>query len=152
MIFVKFAEKSADLHVLKKRLIDNTPWINKQVMIENIPYVVNILRNGVPNCGGSILYPDIIITAGHCVIYNTTYTILSGSRYINRGNHHNVIRKIIYPRRPDVLTDDLALLIIFPPIDLHQNSINRKITLYNGHVPPHTLGTISGWGCSCIKR
>ena len=140
------SEESSDLHVRKKRLIDKSEFGDRPIEIGHVPYIVNIHKNGKTNCAGSILAPNIIITAAHCVYDDAWYIILSGSSHENHGVPHNVTRKIIHPDyRLRRFPNDLALLIINPPIDLI-NSPNRKIALYNGEVTENTPGTISGWG------
>ena len=121
---------------------------NTIVSIHHVPYIVNILENGFPSCGGSILHAHIIVTAAHCVENPAIYRVLSGSSYINQGINHNVRKKILHPEyHSRALPNDLALLIIFPPIDLNYNSVNKKIPLYNGYIQPLELVTVSGWGC-----
>ena len=150
-IFNILAEESSDILVRKKRIIDKTENGNKPVAIENVPYIVNVLENRIPNCAASILSPNIVITAAHCVEDNSNYTILSGSSFINRGNRHRVTKIQFHPERLKKGDEnDLALLTIFPPIDL-VHSPNREISLYNGDIPPNTYGTISGWGCTHVK-
>lgn len=116
--------------------------------IQEVPYIVNILVNGITNCGGSILTSELVLTAAHCVnIKNVTIKILSGSEYADRGIEHNLTGKLIHPHyRKSISGNDIALLKISPPIDLI-HSHNRKIELYKGNVPLRTFGTISGWGC-----
>ena len=143
------AEKSLDLHVRKKRLIDRTPNANKPVPIEQVPYIVSITKNGEHACGASILLSNILVTAAHCLesnARNTYFRILSGSARISQGKRHNITKVLFHPLRTSKgYTHDLALLTISPPIDLVY-SRNRKISLYNGRVPPNSFGTISGWG------
>ena len=72
---------------------------------------------------------------------------MSGSTFKYEGNLHHVINKVINQQfHTSKMSNDLALLKIFPPIDLI-HSPNRKIELHNGHILPHSIGTISGWGC-----
>ena len=115
--------------------------------INQVPYIVNIRRNGQRTCGGSILSPEIILTAAHCIEIPGNYTILSGSSNRNQGISHNIIRITVHPHyNRRAFANDLALLTIIPPIDLI-HSPNRKITFFNGNVLSETLGEVSGWGC-----
>ena len=119
--------------------------------IEQVPYIVNIQKNNVSNCAGSILDPHIIITAAHCFRQtDVTYRVLSGSAFRNAGIPHKIISKIFHPHfNSKFLSTDLVLLVIYPAIDLIR-SPNRRIELYNGIVPPNSFGTFSGWGCTHI--
>ena len=120
------------------------------VSITHVPYIVKILKDGITECAGSILTPYMIITAAHCVEDPERYTILSDSSYVNLGTPHNITRKIIYPDyHPERFGNDLALLLINPPINL-VNSLNRRILLHDGDIPENSFGTISGWGCNEI--
>lgn len=119
--------------------------------IQEVPYIVHIRRNEFGWCGGSILSPHVVITAAHCFIQKGIYSILSNSTGRDYGLQHirhQITKIIIYPefRPSNRFEDDLALLIIRPPINVH-NSPNRVIKLYDEPVPPNTLGTLSGWGC-----
>ena len=50
----------------------------------------------------------------------------------------------------DRLPNDLALIVVFPPI-LIQHAVNRKINLYEGPpLRPGIVGRITGWGCNRI--
>ena len=115
--------------------------------IEQIPYIVDIHKGEERHCGGSILSPTIILTAAHCIMQNLPYRVISGSGRANHGIRHNVTRKILNQWfLTSKYTSDLAMLKIFPPIDLI-HSPNRKIILHNGNIRPNSLGTVSGWGC-----
>ena len=151
-LFIIFAGELSDYHVRKKRVIDKTPGGNKPVMFHHVPYIVRITTNGNSECAGNILSPVIILTAAHCVEERTmTYSVLSSSRYLDRGINHNITRIIIHPDyRPNGFSHDLALLVIFPPIDIHHLP-NQKIEIHEGPVPKNTLGTVSGWGCNSVN-
>ncbi|XP_033227449.1 phenoloxidase-activating factor 2-like [Belonocnema kinseyi] len=145
--------KSSDLHIRKKRIIDTSLNGNRPVSLQQAPYMVNILRNEISYCGGSILDPTIILTAAHCVSEDIGfYSILSNSAIADRGVRHKIIRKIIHPQyEQHQLLNDLALLVISPPINF-ETSRNRRIPICNGHLPPNSRGIISGWGCHRIRE
>ena len=143
--------ESSNFNVRRKRVIDPT-WHRNQHLTQHIPYIVNIITDGIPNCAGSILSAHIILTAAHCMDHDLFLCkVLSGSQFVNQGIPHNITRKIIHP---DFVhgrfSNDLALLIINPPINIY-NSFNQKIEVKEVPVPPHTFGTVSGWGCNAIS-
>ncbi|XP_033218450.1 trypsin 3A1-like [Belonocnema kinseyi] len=153
-------EESWDLHIRRKRVIDRTLHGNRPVAIHEVPYIVNVKANKATICGGSILAPKIILTAAHCFLWHQhpllckkcsepiIYTILSGSEERNGGILHTIKKRITHPDfQPPLYSSDLALLVIFPPIDL-VHSPNRGIRLYNGFVSPKDFGIFSGWGCT----
>ena len=114
-----------------------------------VPYIVNIFKNGITHCAGTILSPIMIITAAHCVEDTAMYHILSGSSCVNLGKHHNITRKIFHPSgyHPSRYSDDIALLIVHPFIDI-VHSIKREIIIHTGPIPDNTYGILSGWGSS----
>ena len=152
--FIILTEKSSNLLIRKKRVFDPTPNGNQPVDLVHVPYIVSIEEEGQYICGGSILASNIIATAAHCVDEpNVTYKVKSGSSHVVYGILHNVTRKLIHPQFNfhTLFTNDLALLVIEPHINF-RHSQNREISLFNGHLPPNTLGVFSGWGCHGFRR
>ena len=138
------------VQVRKKRVINETPNENKPVNIQQVPYIVNILHDGISHCAGSILTERFILTAAHCFLNtHAIYKVLSGSSRSNQGKPHNIIRTLVHSEyRANANLNDIALIFIFPPIDFTR-SPNRKIGLHSARLPPpNTLGTVSGWGCN----
>ena len=60
------------------------------------PYIVNILKNGVSHCSGTILDPDIILSVTPCIStpFPASLSILSNSPMRDEGIHHNVTNQI----------------------------------------------------------
>ena len=88
-----FADVSSSLHIRKKRVIDKTANRGLPVHLSMARYIVNILKNGVSHCAGTILDADIIITTPYCIDERPgVYTILSNSRLRNNGTPHHITR------------------------------------------------------------
>ncbi|XP_033225813.1 trypsin-like [Belonocnema kinseyi] len=141
--------KSSNLLIRKKRLIDRIRHENIPIHISDAPYAVNVRKNGANHCGGSILSPYIILTAAHCLIDDKAYyAVFSGSSRLLYATHHAVIRYLMHPKYTrSSFKNDLVMLTILPPIDL-VNSSSGIIQLHNGIIAPHSLATLSGWGCT----
>ena len=139
----------SDVLVRKKRIINDS---EDPRGIQDVPYIVNILKNGESFCGASILSQNFLITAAFCVHDDhAAYVILSNSIYRNTGLPHRIERKYIHPNYNSTdLSSNLALLFIAPPIDL-VNSRNRQIKLYNRQGRKSPYGKLSGWGCTHLN-
>ena len=114
-----------------------------------VPYIVKIKKNGRINCAGIILSAHHILTADHCIDQEiTSYTITNlGNRRLTT-DEHNILRKINHIS--DYFTNDIALLLIDPPIDFMRSKA-RKVDLLIGPIPPNTTGTISSWSLENLK-
>lgn len=153
-IFRNLAEiSSSDLHIRKKRIIDNSQHPTIVKSIKEVPYVVSIHKNENLICGGSILSSYLILTAVTCIGDAQEYHISSGSSNVSLGIRHEIRRKILYAPVNTISEEkNLLLLIIYPPIDF-RNSPSRPIELHSGAISlksllgARTYGTLSGWGC-----
>ena len=99
LISINIAEDSTDLHIRKKRVIDNTQNGHHPAQhLARAPYIVNILKNGVPHCAGTILESDVILSSLACLQRdNSHYSVFSGSTIKHEGNHHNISnRQYVY--------------------------------------------------------
>ena len=99
LICIFSAEESSGLHIRKKRVIDLTRNGGIPIRLSRARYIVNIQKNGVSHCAGTILAADIIITIPKCIaeIHGVTYTILSNSALRDNGTAHHVERRSSEP-------------------------------------------------------
>ena len=127
----------------------------EDVRIETTPWQVALLWDGRQRCGGSIIAPNFILTARHCVEYSGTRIIVSpssvrihaGIRCRNEANNSNafeVSRIIPYPD-PDV---DVALIQLSRniPFNNRQRAINFMSSSNNALYNVGNRVRTSGWG------
>ena len=90
--------------------------------------------------------PHLILTANLCVEEPLrAYSVQSSSGIVHFGRTHIITEKISH--YSDFHTNDLALLVISPPVNI-SHSLTQKIELMVGPVFPNVRGIISGWGCN----
>ncbi|KAJ9575987.1 hypothetical protein L9F63_007087 [Diploptera punctata] len=125
------------------------------------PYQVSLEMNGLHNCGGSIISPDWVVTAGHCVapantsliIYNPIILrVRAGSTYREKGGYlHNISKAIVHPYYRDILfmgadipEYDVAVLKVDTPFLF--NDAVKPISMT--HVSPSDgdAAVVTGWG------
>ena len=124
-----------------------------QINISDAPWQVLLEINGNFACGGSIVAPNIILTAKHCVESNIqgvpinahnvrVITGITCTNEINMNNIHNVSQIVLHP------TLDVALLFLNLPLNLNNNV---KVINYRYALEPtlYNVGnnvSVSGWG------
>lgn len=121
---------------------------------EYIPYQVSLqyyTKQGAYQhfCGGSIIAPDLILTAAHCCqsLNASRMTILAGIRDFNdtKGLRSQVVSYRIHPRYEKLKSSDIAILHIDPPLPL--NNVSLAAIPTGGHwINGGLRVTISGWG------
>ena len=97
--YIFLADVSSSLHIRKKRVIDKTANGGLPVHLSMARYIVNIQKDGVPHCVGTILDADIIISTPYCIDERpgAMFTILSNSRLNNNGTPHHITRRSSAP-------------------------------------------------------
>lgn len=118
--------------------------------IKDAPYQVSIQdRYGFHFCGGSLIAPDIILTAAHCVEDNPPprqIVIYMGSSDRRRGGQWRIASNIIYHEEYDEkeIFNDVALIRVRQPFE-YSDKI-QPITLSSSDPAPGTTALASGWG------
>jgi len=122
---------------------------------EHVPYQVSLqyrTRGGQMHfCGGSIIAPNRILTAAHCCqgLNASRMSVVAGIRGLNeKGSRSQVLSYSIHPKYQELVTSDLAVLSIKPPLKLNNSTISaieyrsQGKDFVGGGVPV----TLTGWG------
>ncbi|KAL7297653.1 hypothetical protein TKK_0009320 [Trichogramma kaykai] len=134
---------------------DTVPRIygGNSVEIEDFPYQVSIQTRNRHSCGGSIIGPQWILTAGHCVsdYYLSQTTVRAGTSFVESGGSVHRIEKFARHQRFRMYgrgapEGDIALLKLRDPIVLDDK--RRPIELFGPgeQVERDATGVVSGWG------
>ncbi|WP_428962657.1 S1 family peptidase [Micromonospora fluostatini] len=104
--------------------------------VSSAPWAAAVLSNGSFTCSGSVIAPQWVLTARHCV--SGTMSVRIGS--VNRTSG-GVTRTVsaTYGRY------DLALL------RLSSSVTNTPVTLSSSYPPVNSTNTIFGWGMTCYS-
>ncbi|KAF5287781.1 hypothetical protein FQA39_LY15717 [Lamprigera yunnana] len=111
------------------------------------PYQVSIHFKGSHNCGGSIIAPDTILTAAHCLEnYNPNdLTVVVGTNKYNEGVTHSVNSYSYHPQFDSyTLEHDIGVLKLSTPISY--NAKTQPIELETGEIEDYIYCVVSGWG------
>ncbi|KAL4985249.1 trypsin-like cysteine/serine peptidase domain-containing protein [Aspergillus falconensis] len=118
--------------------------------ITDYPYQIALLSSGSLICGGSIISPKYIVTAGHCAdgASASSLSIRAGSTYHdNGGTVVNVKAITVHPEyNANTVDNDISILELAE--ELQFGSGIRAIDLPSSSSLPSegTIGTATGWG------
>ncbi|KAL6253693.1 hypothetical protein P5V15_011804 [Pogonomyrmex californicus] len=117
------------------------------------PHQCSLRYNGQHVCGCSIIGPDKILTACHCVKgiasppYNN-YKVATGTISISGGQIHNVQSATCHPNYMEGVqyawANDVAVIRLKQPMTFNQ--YQSPIKLAQSQPAPGTRCTLSGWG------
>ncbi|KAH8318183.1 hypothetical protein KR074_000439, partial [Drosophila pseudoananassae] len=123
--------------------IETAPW---QVYLQKHILILTF------DCGGSLISPDIVLTAGHCVISKglEKYTVRVGSSNKNKGGQLIPVAKILVheyihiDEKKGLFLNDIAVLRLNNPVKI---STSVQTIALATHAPPAgTQALITGWG------
>jgi len=117
------------------------------------PWQALMFFQGQPGCGGSLVAPDWVITAAHCVYgkewYPTMFTIRLGEHdwYTREGSEVDiqVSRVVRHPGyNPRTFVNDIAMLKLSRPVQYTQYI--RPVCLPTGNPQVGSNCVLTGWG------
>ncbi len=122
------------------------------------PWMALVVHNGTPSfaCSGTVISANVVLTAGHCVIDETTGTAYSPSGYqvitgtVDRSDSSaaqvaGVSRTIPYPGfNRSTIDGDAALLVLDTPTNVP--AIRLAASADTGLIQPGAGAVITGWG------
>lgn len=142
------AFKPKDIFVPSGRIIGGS-----ETIIEIFPYQVSIQIRDEHLCGASIISPNFILTAGHCIISDepNLFTIRSGSTFhAHGGNVHHVKRIIRHEKYGmnfyGVPKNDIALMEVVEPFVYDQSQQSIQMLNATEKCRSGTKSVVSGWG------
>ncbi|KAL5278550.1 hypothetical protein ACFFRR_003282 [Megaselia abdita] len=142
---------SRDIVPIPRGIFDGGKIVNGfDLDIKDAPYQVSIqTRWGFHYCGGSLIAPDIVLTAAHCVDDNpkpsSVYIYLGSSDRASGGIKiaaSNIIYHEKYNERP--IRNDVALIRLSKSVELSDKI--QPIELASSDPEPGTTVLVSGWG------
>ena len=75
------------------------------------PYMAAVLEDGGQICGGSVIAPQWVLTAAHCIREGASLSVVVGSVDYTQGREIAVDNAIVHPGYdPDTSANDVALL------------------------------------------
>ncbi|XP_058791208.1 trypsin-like [Phymastichus coffea] len=150
------AARSNTEELLKKvprRIVNGT-----KAVLGQFPQQVSLRRRYSQShfCGGSILTPDWVLTAGHCMLDNLgkvigayTIIVIAGEIVLKNTNRARqwsyVSERIVHPEFDiDTLHNDVALLRVETPFVF--DPYVRPAPVMRDKMIPHTECQVAGWG------
>lgn len=147
LLVATVAVASGGLVAPKRQIVGGFP-----INIAQAPYQISLRQDGHPMCGGSIISPNWIITAAHCVedLTSDMLSIRAGSTYkMSGGTIREVSRIVIHPDwNSDTNEADCALLELEEPIELNDSTIMSISMPDQDEEDPEegSIAMVSGWG------
>ncbi|CAG5113326.1 Oidioi.mRNA.OKI2018_I69.chr2.g7437.t1.cds [Oikopleura dioica] len=125
--------------------------INGQRADWNWPFIVRIkIQKNRSYCGASIINPEYVITAAHCVAHDKKVTLTFGDQVLHEKETRELSMDsaefIIHPRySPTTGQNDIALIKLPRPI-AYSSNISPVCLPYKQEFQPGTDCFIAGWG------
>ncbi|XP_045460108.1 trypsin-like [Harmonia axyridis] len=146
-------ETEGVLHNLTRKIVGGY-----DCSIEKYPFILSIRETKTMQhfCGGTLINPSFVLTAGHCMELHETnphlITVLSGASEFNNGGLQRQPAKSIYIHsnfNPKDFSNDIALIHLEGAFDI--NDLTNVIKLPDVSIESDLtevceLGKVMGWG------
>jgi secreted trypsin-like serine protease len=115
------------------------------------PWIVSLQTRGSHFCGGTLIAPDIVITAAHCVAGGAPSRIVAGAHDLYRPNANvqssSPARVVSHQGYNDrTMVNDIALIKLATPIKFNANIQPACLPTAGEIVPDNAQGIVAGWG------
>ena len=118
------------------------------------PFMVRLLAYGDHYCGGSLIRPNIVLTAAHCVEKDFKYSVIVGDHEDGETGLHEhelqISRIMMHEEYGSPLgapTNDVAVLVLAQNVELKEDAIETIALAQNeDFYEEGTSVTVIGWG------
>ncbi|KAL4807909.1 trypsin-like cysteine/serine peptidase domain-containing protein [Aspergillus unguis] len=143
--------------ILALSLLSAVPALAKEAIvggddaeIAEYPYQIALLYQGSLRCGGSIISPKYVVTAGHCAdgVSASSLSIRAGSTYHARGGTVvGVSKATVHPDYDaDTVDNDIAILTLEEELSFSDSIQAVDLPTSSSLPSTGTVGTATGWG------
>ncbi|XP_013097442.2 seminase-like [Stomoxys calcitrans] len=115
--------------------------------ISNVPYMVQVWKNGSFACGGALVAKNFVLCAAHCFreLDPANVVVVAGATNLMETGVRSKVQKLLLPAawNPTTMYMDAAVLKLATPIT---TAAAKTVGFYRGKLNPGLEVRISGWG------